>query len=305
MDRKEIKLLEKLSLAELVLKANQIRQDYIGQRLDLCSITNAKSGLCTQDCKFCAQSIRHATGIPTYPLKSPKEIIAGAKQAQDIGAKRFGIVTSGNRLSPEELKRVCDAVASIKKKLGLKVCASLGSIDEPGLQLLKVAGISRYHHNLETSPRYFPQIISTHTFEERVATIKAVKKAGLEVCSGGIIGLGETVEDRLELALWLKKLEVDSVPLNVLIPIKGTPLEKQKPLSGAEVIKTIAIFRIILKDKTIKIAAGRESLLQDFQALAFMAGANGMLIGGYLTVKGRDILEDQQLAREIQRLWQM
>ena len=184
------------------------------------------------------------------------------------------------------------------------MCASLGKMDEEGFLLLKRAGLTRYHHNLETSPRFFQKIITTHTFREKVETIKAAKRCGLEVCSGGIIGLGEAMTDRVEMAFILKELDVDSVPINILVPIKGTPLEAQGFLSCNEAIRTIAIFRIILKDKIIKIAAGRESVLRDFQVLAFMAGANGMLIGGYLTIKGRSVEEDWKLIEEIKKLWQ-
>ncbi len=180
----------------------------------------------------------------------------------------------------------------------------MGKINHNGFLLLKKAGLSRYHHNIETSPGYFPNIASTHTFQDRVNTIKAAKGAGLEVCSGGIIGMGETLDDRIEMALILKELDVDSVPINILVAIKGTPLKIKKSISCQEIIRTIALFRIILKDKTIKIAAGRESALKDFSALAFLAGANSILIGGYLTVKGRSIEEDERLVDEVKRLWQ-
>jgi biotin synthase len=184
------------------------------------------------------------------------------------------------------------------------MCASLGKLNTQELSLLKKAGLSRYHHNLEAAPSFFPKIVTTHTFSDRINTIYAAKKAGLEVCSGGIIGMGETLEERVEMALILKELNVDSVPLNILVPIKGTPLETQTPLSCEEAIRTIALFRCILKDKTIKIAAGRESILKDFQALAFFAGANGMLIGGYLTIKGREVDADWKLVQEVKRVWQ-
>lgn len=298
-----IKSLLKLPLAELISQANQARQKFVGEGIELCSIMNAKSGLCAQDCKFCAQASRHTTGISTYPLKQKAEMLEAAMRAKDIGAERFDIVTSGNRLSQEELKVIADAIFEIINKVGIKMCASLGKLDAGGFSLLKQAGLSRYHHNLETSPRYFHQIVTTHTLEDRIRTIKLAKKSGLEVCCGGIIGLGETLEDRIEMALMLKELDVDSVPINILVPIKGTPLEKQNLLSPAEAIKTIALFRIILKDKIIKVAAGRESVLGDFQALAFMAGANGMLIGGYLTIKGREVSQDKRLITEIKKLW--
>lgn len=171
------------------------------------------------------------------------------------------------------------------------------------LSILKAAGLSRYHHNIETSPRFYPQIVSTHSFDQKINTINEAKEVGLEVCSGGIIGMGETWQDRIEMACLLRDLDVDSVPINLLVPIKGTPLESLKPISCSEAIRTICIFRIILQDKIVKIAAGRESVLKDSQGLGFMAGANGMLIGGYLTIKGRDIEADHKLVQEIKRLW--
>lgn len=304
MDKEKVYSLLKLPMPELILKADKIRQEFAGSTLELCNIMNAKSGLCTEDCKFCAQAGRYHTQAGKYPLKKKEAMIEAARRAQEIGAQRFDIVTSGDSLSKEELKIICDAIAEITGKIGIKMCASLGTLDEEAFISLKNSGLTRYHHNLETSPRYFPEIVTTHTFSDRVNTIRAAKKSGLEVCSGGIIGMGETLQDRIDLALWLKELNVDSIPLNVLVPIKGTPLEKQVTLSPVEVIRTIAIFRIILKDKIIKIAAGRESILKDFQALAFMAGANGMLIGGYLTLRGREVAEDRKLVDEVKKLWQ-
>ncbi len=304
MDKKEIKELLKLPLNKLIAMADEIRHECAGSRIELCSIMNAKSGLCAQDCKFCAQSSRYSTEISTYPLKANAEMLESARRAKDIGAERFDIVTSGNRLSNDELSIISDAIHEITSNIGIKMCASLGSMDAEGFSLLKKAGLTRYHHNLETSQDYFSNIVTTHTFEDRIKTIKAAKMAGLEVCSGGIIGMGETMDDRIQMALILKELDVDSVPLNILVPIKGTSFENRPVLSSSEAIKTIAIFRIILKDKTIKIAAGRESALKDFQALAFMAGANGMLIGGYLTIKGRSVEEDWKLVEEVKMLWQ-
>ncbi len=304
MLREEIGALLELSLSELISRADKVRRESAGSKLELCSILNAKSGLCGQDCKFCAQSARHKTGASVYPFKAKEEILEAARRAKDIGAERFDIVTSGETLSKDELSRACDAIAEVTSKIGIKMCASLGSLEEGAFILLKQAGLSRYHHNIETSPGYFPRIVTTHTFQDRIRTIKAAKTAGLEVCSGGIIGMGETIEDRVEMAICLKELDVDSVPINVLVPIKGTPLGTRETLSCHEAIRTIAVFRIILKDKIIKIAAGRESVLKDFQAMAFMAGANGMLIGGYLTIKGREVSEDRKLVEEIEKLWQ-
>lgn len=304
MKREEINSLLELPLAELILAADKIRQEFIGSNIELCNIMNAKSGLCAEDCKFCAQASCHKTDTAVYPLKSKEEMFEQAQRAKEIGAERFDIVTSGDNLSREELSKICEAIYEITSKLCIKMCASLGALDEEAFKLLKQAGLSRYHHNIETSPNYFSNIVTTHTFQDRVNTIKAAKKTGLQVCSGGIIGMGETMHDRIEMALCLKELNVDSVPLNVLVPIRGTHFENRQTLSCSEAVRTIAIFRIILKDKIIKIAAGRESALKDFQALAFMAGANGMLIGGYLTIKGRSVDEDWKLVKEIEKLWQ-
>jgi biotin synthase len=291
-------------LQELVSRANEVRKKHIGNKLELCNILNARSGLCPEDCKFCAQSARHRADVPTYPLKEKEEIVKAAQKAKDIGAEKFGIVTSGNRLTERELNTVAQAISEIKDRIGIVVCASLGALEKSQLQLLKEAGLSRYHHNIETSRRFYPHIVSTHSFEERINTINSAKQVGLEVCSGGIIGMGETWQDRIDMAYTLKDLDVDSVPLNILIPIKGTPLESAAPLSADDAIRTICIFRIILKDKIIKIAAGRETTFKDLQLTPFIAGANGMLIGGYLTVKGASLDADYALVEEIKRvLW--
>ena len=305
MDKKDARKLLELPLLELVNRANKVRHQYVAGGIQLCNILNAKSGACAEDCKFCAQSARHKTKAVAYPLKSRLQMLEAAKHAKEMGAQRFDIVTSGDKLSKEELSEIIAAIAQITKEIKIKMCASLGSLGSEEFLRLKKAGLSRYHHNIESSPRFFPKIVSTHSFADRLNTIKAAKNAGLEVCSGGIIGMGETRDDRITMALILKELEVDSVPLNILVPIPGTPLEKRKSLSCEEVIRTIAIFRIILKDKIIKIAAGREAVLKDFQALGFMAGANGMLIGGYLTIRGRSLDEDRRLVSEVEKLWQI
>jgi len=303
MESKDIDSLLKLPLPKLLSLADKTRKDYLGSKLELCSIINAKSGYCGEDCKFCAQSTRHSADISTYPLRRKEEILKAAKKAKDIGAESFGIVTSGNRLNSKELEEVALAVSKIKKDVGLIICASLGALKEEELKKLKEAGLTRYHHNIETSRRFYKEIVSTHDFGERVNTVRVAKEVGLEICSGGIIGMGETWQDRIDMALLLKELDVYSVPINILVPIKGTSLENLKPISCKDVIRTLCIFRVILKDKLIKIAAGRESALGDFQGLGFMAGANGMLIGGYLTIKGRDIKADYKLIEEIKKLW--
>ncbi len=290
-------------LEELVSRANRIRKKYIGNGLELCSILNARSGLCPEDCKFCAQSARHHADIQTYPLKGKREIVEAAHKAKALGAEKFGIVTSGNRLTDSEVFVVAQAISEIRNGIGIAVCASLGAVEKSQLQLLKNAGLSRYHHNIETSRRFYPSIVSTHSFDERIDTVSSAKQVGLEVCSGGIIGMGETWQDRIDMACILKELDVDSVPLNILIPVKGTPLEYTARISPDDVVRTICIFRTILEDKIIKVAAGRETTFKDSQLTAFVAGANGMLIGGYLTVGGASLDADYALIKEIKRVW--
>ena len=299
----EINSLLNLPLPELISLANKIRKEHFGSKLELCSIINAKSGYCSQDCKFCAQSTHHSTDIATYPLRRKREILKAAKRAKDIGAEKFGIVTSGNCLGPKELEEIVLAISQIRKEVDIVVCASLGALGEAELARLKEAGLTWYHHNIETSERFYKHIVSTHDFSQRVNTIRAAKAVGLEVCSGGIIGMGETWQDRIDMALLLEELDVDSVPINILVAIKGTSLENLKPISPDDIIRTLCIFRVILKNKLIKIAAGRESALGDSQSLGFMAGANGMLIGGYLTIKGKELEADYKLIEEVKKLW--
>jgi biotin synthase len=303
MDRTFLKGLIAMPLEELISVASKVRKDETGGELELCGVINAKSGSCSEDCKFCAQSAHYCTAIPEYPLKNTDEIIAAAGKAKKNGADRFGIVTSGNRLTSDEILLVAEAIHIIKEEIGIIPCASLGALDAESFKTLKEAGLSRYHHNVETSERFYSEIVSTHAYKERVQTVKNAKAAGLEVCSGGILGMGETWDDRLDMALLLKELEVDSVPLNFLVPIKGTPLQDAVTISPFDALRVIAIFRIILGGVTIKVVAGRESVLKDFQGMIYMAGANGMMVGGYLTIAGRSVEEDQALVEEVRRLW--
>lgn len=292
-----------LPLTELISYADNVRRKFVPDLLEVCGILNVKSGLCGEDCKFCAQSSWYPAPIKRYSLLSEDKIIAAARQSKQNGAQRFGLVSSGRRISRREVEVISRIVRRIKSKLGIKVCASLGSLSGEDFKILEQAGVTRYHHNLETSPRFYKQIVSTHSFKERTATITAAQGAGLEVCSGGIIGMGEIWQDRIELAYLLKELKVDAVPLNFLVPIPGTPLEKVNLVSCEQAIRVICLFRVILEDKVIKIAAGRETVLKDFQGAGFMAGANGLLIGGYLTIKGRSVEEDRRLIDEIKMLW--
>ncbi|MFH1837875.1 MAG: biotin synthase BioB [Candidatus Omnitrophota bacterium] len=292
-----------LPTEELLARANKIRKERIGQNLEMCGIINAKSGSCSEDCKFCAQSAHHHTDIPVYSLKNKEEIVMAARTALKNGAHRFGIVTSGNRLTSDEIALIADSIRQILKEVNIEICASLGELNKEAFFALKEAGLTRYHHNIETSERFYPEIVTTHSFHDRVNTVACAKDAGLEVCSGGILGIGETWQDRIDMACTLKELKVDSVPMNFLVPVKGTPFETRGKMSAIDAIRSIAIFRIILEHITIKVAAGRETVLKDFQSMMYTAGANGMMVGGYLTVQGRSPEEDQHLIEEIKRLW--
>ncbi len=293
----------KASLSELVSMAHDIKLRNRGTSFSLCTIMNVKSGACSENCVFCAQSSRYRTGSPVYPLKPVEDVLIQARAAKDSGASRFSLVASGKGPSVEEIGHVARCISAIREEVDIGVCASLGLMDISGFRMLRDAGLTRYHHNLETSRNFFPHVVTTHSYDQRVDTILAARDVGLEVCSGGIIGMGESWQDRLDMALSLGELKVDSVPLNILVPIPGTPLEHRQTLPAWAVIKTICLFRILLPDIPIRLAGGRESALQDMQGLAFWAGADAMLIGGYLTVRGRAIEQDLRLVEEVKELW--
>lgn len=279
--------------------ADTIRRKHCGDKIDLCFLVNAKSGLCPEDCKFCAQSSKYDTGCKTYPLLSVEEIVESAKEAKRSGATNFCIVVSGTGPSRDEFNDIKKAIIRINKEVGIKVDCSLGTLRLDMAKELKNLGVDRYNHNLETSPNFYRNICTTHPYRKRWDMVAMLKEVGLSPCCGGIIGLGETTEERVELMFSLKKLDIKCVPVNILNPRKGTPLENIKQLSPLEIIKIIAVFRLVLPDAVIKIAGGREYALRDFQAMAFMAGANGMIIGGYLTTRGRPVEQDLQMVRDM------
>ncbi len=285
---------------DLLYAANRIRKRFRGVEIDFCSIINAKSGRCSEDCKFCAQSAHYKTSVQEHSLLGSDKLFEGALAAKSAGACRYGIVTSGQGIKNKaELEQICEALEQIKKQTNINRCASLGSLTPGMVKQLKSAGLTRYHHNLETSADFFPHICSTHSYQKRLDTAKLVKQAGLELCSGGIFGLGEDMQDRLELAFSLRELEVDSVPLNFLAPVPGTPLEQQPPLSPGEILRIIAIFRFILPDKDIKVCGGRETNLRELQSWIYYAGANGSLLGNYLTTIGKPAAEDLQMLEDL------
>ncbi|WP_018248037.1 biotin synthase BioB [Orenia marismortui] len=285
---------------ELLAAANEIKNKFIGKKVDLCSIVNAKSGSCSEDCTFCSQSAHYNTGTVTYPLMAKEDILARAKEMKGSGAEHFGIVTSGRGVvSDKDFEQLIEAFRLIREETDLEVCASLGTLDEKRAEKLANVGLKRYNHNLETSESYYSEICTTHTYQDRLNTVKFLKERGMEVCSGGIIGLGESFEDRVDLAFTVKELDVDSVPINILNPVEGTPLYGNNPVAPMETLKTAAIFRFILPTKVIKLCGGRENNLRDLQSLSLLSGVNGLLIGNYLTTEGRETAEDLQMIKDL------
>jgi biotin synthase len=283
--------------------ANNVRDSFRGDFIDLCSIINSKSGACPEDCSYCSQSAHYNTKVNIYPLISKDKIIEKAKSAKKNGARRFCIVTSGRSIeNTEEIKAIAEYIKEIKG-LSLLPCATLGMLGEKELCLLKEAGLNRYHHNLETSEAFFPEICTTHTYREKVMTIKKAKELGLSICSGGIFGMGEGWKERIEMAFALRDLGVDSVPINFLNPIPGTPLEGKGFLNPIEALKIIAIYRFILPDKEIRICGGRNVALRTLQPLIFTSGADALLIGDYLTTTGRNTCDDLRMMEDLGLRW--
>ncbi|ABB31814.1 biotin synthase [Geobacter metallireducens RCH3] len=285
----------------LFLAASRVKEHFLGNGVDLCSIINAKSGRCPENCAFCAQSAHHTTNAPIYPLVDEDKLVACAKEAEAAGSRCYGIITSGTTIKKgEELDRICRAVRRIRETTSIAPSCSLGIIDHETAVTLREAGVETYHHNLETSRSFFPHICTTHDYEEDVETVRVAKQAGLTICCGGIFGLGETAAQRVELAMTLRELDVDSVPLNFLNPIEGTRLAGSKLISPLECLKTIALFRLILPTKKIAVCGGREQNLRDLQSWIFFAGASGTMIGNYLTTTGRPAEQDWQMLRDLE-----
>jgi len=300
LKEKDIQELLKLNLYDLLYLANKIRENHFGRKIKLCSIVNAKSGKCSENCRFCAQSAHNNASIEEYNLKQPEDILKAAKNAEKKGAKRFGIVTSGNSIcTGKDWEIIVETIRLLVKKTSLIVDASLGALDIENAKLLKSAGLKRYHHNLETSKRFFPKICTTHTFNDRLKTAIAVKQSGLELCCGCLFGLGETWGDRINLAFTLKSINPDCIPLNFLHPVKGTPLANRIQLSPLEILKIIALFRIILPTTDISICGGRVHNLRNLQGWIFYAGANATMIGNYLTTQGNSPEKDLEMIRDL------
>lgn len=300
LEGKEIDRQEALWLAEEPLErlreaAEEIRQKVCGDGFDLCTIVNAKCGRCSEDCKYCAQSAHYRTACEeSYPLLSTEELLAGARHNAKQGVLRYSIVASGRRLSDAEVEQVCGSIRRIKAETSIEVCVSLGLLDEAQFRKIREAGASRVHCNLETSARYFPSVCTTHTYEEKIETLRAAKRAGLSVCSGGILGLGETMEDRIDMVLTARGLGVRSIPVNLLNPIPGTPYEKNVPLTNEEACRCVALFRFLVPDASIRLAGGR-GLVGDKGRACFQSGANAAISGDMLTTAGITVEKDMEM----------
>lgn len=306
----EIGRAEALSLVDAPLDAlcraaEEIRARRCGDALELCAIVSGKMGRCSEDCQYCAQSARCEAAVEEYPLLDAQALLAAAREAERRGALRFSIVTSGARLGAEEVAALCDAFRLIRLNTGLSLCASCGLLGPAQFARLAAAGVTRYHNNLETSRRFFPRICTTHGYEDKLRAIRDAQAAGLEVCSGGILGLGESWEDRVDWALDLRGLGVRSVPVNALNPIPGTPLAGRPPLAEAELCRALAIFRFLLPRAALRLAGGR-ALYPDRGLSALRSGANAAITGDMLTTAGVDANEDldmaAQLGREVRRV---
>lgn len=289
-------------ILDLISLANKVR-DKFAPKIVPCSIINAKSGMCAQNCKFCAQSAHHHTEIENYPMMKPEEVLTEARKVYDSGVRTFGYVTSGygyKEVTPE-FQTILDTLDLLHRELpDMNLCASIGILSEETARLLAEHSTYRFNMNLQTNPvRYSELIADTHGIEEKIQTIKHLQKYGVSICCGGIIGIGESWSDRIDMAFVIRELNVDGIPLNVLLPIPGTPLEHNLPVTPAEAAKAFAIFRLVNPSKMLKFAAGRETKMKDFQGLLMLGGMNSMITGGYLTTRGRSISDDDVFIEQL------
>ena len=285
-------------LEPLTAAADAIRKQFCGDVFDICTIINGKSGKCSENCKYCAQSAHYCTAVEEYPLLPEEQVVTEAKYNDDKGMLRFSIVTSGKALSDAEVDQVCDLYRAIHRETGIHTCASHGLLDYEQFCKLREAGVDRIHNNLETSRRNFPNICTTHTYDDKSRAIRAAKQAGLSVCSGGIMGLGETMEDRIDMVLDLRELGIRSIPVNILNPIPGTPYEHLSVLTNDDMCRIVAIFRFLVPNASIRMAGGR-GLLPDKGYRVFQSGANAAISGDMLTTSGISIDTDKAMLEEL------
>ncbi|MSN96354.1 biotin synthase BioB [Campylobacter sp. FMV-PI01] len=294
--KEALNLVFNAKLEDLLSDANEIRQHFCGDKFNLCAIINVKSGGCSEDCAYCAQSSYFKTNSPKYPLLDSKTILKSAKYHNEKGVHRFSLVASGRGLTKS--KKIEEIYNILDEQTSLHLCGSFGIVGVEILENLKKSGLKTYHHNLETSRNFYPKICTTHSYDDRIQTIENAKSVGLDVCSGAIFGMGESMEDRIDLAFELRNLEVSSVPLNILTPIPGTPLQNQPPLPKDEILRTMAIFRFILPNVFLRYAGGRNNL-GEFVEIGLKGGVNSALTGDFLTTKGDAIENDIKMARKL------
>jgi len=293
INKEEAIELTQISNKELLFQAaDEIRKKFVGRKLDMCSITNAKSGNCSEDCSWCAQSSKFNTGVTQYEMISKKDAVNQARINRDHGVNRYSLVTSGRGISKKNLEELCDVYEEISKENDIKLCASMGIINDEKMQMLKDKGIGHYHCNLESSAKYFDKLCTTHTYQEKIDTIKIAQNKGISICSGGIIGMGETMEDRIEMAFELKNLNVQSIPINILNPIEGTPLEGTAKLTDEEIVTVFAIFRLINPKAHIRLAGGRVNY-KHIEEKVLRAGVSSALVGDLLTTIGTNVEQDK------------
>jgi biotin synthase len=294
-----IHLTTEISLPSLMASAQRIREAFFANGIHFCVIINARCGSCSQNCAFCSQSAHHATGVDTYALIGSQAIEQQAADLEVSGAGCCGIVTSGPTVNDAELDEICNAIEAMRASGRPSVCASLGQLDVPSLKRLKAAGLTRYHHNLETSEAFYPQICTTQSWRARYDTVRAAQQAGLDVCCGGLFGLGENWADRVDLAVSLRDLDVRHVPINFFHARPGTPLEHQPPLTADEALRIVALYRHLLPTASLRVCGGRDKILGGRQHEAFAAGANAMMTGNYLTTPGVAPARDRAMLDEL------
>lgn len=300
LSKEEALELAEAPLEELCQSADEIRRHFCGNAFDICAVISAKGGPCSEDCKFCSQSGKNPScqEVPQFPLLSTEKLMGDAKQKDKQGIMAYGIVSSGRALPMQDVEKLCRSLRKLSKTTNLRLCGSLGLLDKERLEKLRDAGLKMLHNNLESSESYFQKMCSTHTYGEKKATIQAAQAADLQVCSGGLFGIGETMEDRIELAIRERELGVNSVPLNMLDPVPGTPFEETKPLNIEDMRRIVAVFRFLLPKAFIRLAAGRE-YLEDKGRSCFLSGANATISGDFLTTMGISIETDLRMLREI------
>lgn len=298
VSREDIERIKHLDIKDLSKVSSDIRDKYFGDKFDLCTIINGKSGRCSEDCKFCAQSAHYKTGVEEYSFLDDDYVVRDAIRNYNNGVNRFSIVTSGRTMSEKDLESMCRVYEKIGQECDLRLCSSNGLLNYDQMLKLKASGVRRYHNNIETSRRNFPNICTTHTFDDKINTLKAAKKAGLEICTGGIFGLGEDLDDRIDMAFTVRELGADSMPINILNPIKNTPFEDNEPLSYEEIIRSISLCKIIAPKVSMRLAGGR-ILLGDQGKDAIEAGVDSMISGDMLTTHGITTKSDIKMVNDM------